>query len=330
MTDHNSDQGRELRRARLTKIRPLNAEDMLPKAVFNQEYRDFQVVSRERMPDIEESKRVMFCPACHEDEDDELVRARKLHVTYAEDPLRNFRALVTLSCKGCGWNEIVPVAAPEPLTDAENKDLRDNEQYVSRDKMEQMRAQMGVFNSRLGQAAGMQNGALDTARWSAEMQRQYMKQSQLAAMYGAGPQRMKALMSGQIGMIGGIRIVENSALAPKGGQELADHIWGEYELMDRQREEARKARVSNESYRVRDAMMKEMAEQMAKKIDEDVMSELRKVPAPPIKGHGKGRITAPPPPALNAPTPKEMREMVMAAPAEVRPTLMEKLRKYFE
>lgn len=313
MNDYDSEQGRELRRARLTRIRPRAADDLYPKEVFKREYRDFHMVRRECMPEVEENQQVMFCPACQEQEDDELVAARKLHVSYNEDPLRNYRALVTVACKGCGWSEIIPVAAPEAPSEEELSLLREKAKYEAQDKMEQMRAQMGVYNSALGlgQQSQFQN-----------VSRQMAKQAAMAQMYGAGPSVMKALLGGM-----NIKI---DTRTPTRGQALADAVWQDYAEIDRMREEAKQARSFVDAHKVREQVMKDMAEQIARKVDEDILSELKKVPAPPIKGHGKGRVTAPPPPVFpGGATPKELRDAIMAAPAEVRPSLLEKMKAYF-
>ena len=280
------------------------------------------------MPEVEENQQVMFCPACQEQEDDELVAARKLHVSYSEDPLRNYRALVTVACKGCGWSEIIPVSAPEALTEDELAVLREKSKYEAQDKMEQMRAQMGVYNSALGLG---QQSQLMNASASAAAQRQLMKQASLAQMYGAGPQVMKSLVTvtGRMATLSGMNIRLDTR-TPTHGQALADHVWSDYAELDKMREEAKQARSFVDAHRVREQVMKDMAEQVARKVDEGILSELKRVPAPPIKGHGKGRVTAPPPPVFpGGPTPKELRDAVMAAPAEVRPSLLEKLKGYF-
>jgi hypothetical protein len=327
MTDYNSEQGRELRRARLTKIRPRNAEDMLPKGIFDREYRRFHVVQRELMPDIEERDHLMFCPACHEDEDDALVRARKLHVSYNEDPLRNYRALVTVACKGCGWSEIIPVAIPEALTSEELSVMSEKRRYEAQESLDVMRAQMGAYNynSGLGQQGHFANAA---------SLRQVSKSALHAAAYGSGPQPMKSLMSGRMGSVYGMSIYGEGS-KPTFGQALADHVWSDYEELDRMRAEAAQAKSYVDAKKLREQVMKDMSDQLTKKEDdawrghfEDMLTEVKRVPAPPIKGHGKGRITAPPPPML-PPTAEKLREAIMAAPPEARPSLMEKLRGYF-
>ena len=330
MTDYDSEQGRELRRARLTKIRPRNAEDVLPKETYDREYRQFHIVQRELMPDIEERNHLMFCPACHEDEDDVLVKARKLHVSYNEDPLRNYRALVTVACKGCGWSEIIPVAVPDRLTDEELSVMGEKRRYDAQEQLDMMRAQMGVYNSAIGQQSQFANAALERLRGTHSL-RQVSKSALLAASYGAGPQLMKSLMSGRMGSIYGMSIYEKGS-KPTFGQALADHVWSDYEELDKMRAEAASARSFVAAQKVREQVMKDMADQIAKKVDEDMLSELKKrVPAPPIKGHGKGMVFVPPPPQLlsSPPTPKELRDAIMAAPPEVRPSLMEKLKGYF-
>ena len=96
MTDYNSDQGRELRRARLTVVRPFAAKTHMPRAAFITEYKDPHILRRVAMTEDEETDRIMFCPACVQtmEGDDEFVEAHKLHVGYEEDPLRNYPALL--------------------------------------------------------------------------------------------------------------------------------------------------------------------------------------------------------------------------------------------
>lgn len=318
MTDYNSDQGRELRRARLVRVRPKAAPDMMSKGDFQREYRDFHIVRRELMPDVEEQQNVMFCPACHEQEDDELQRARKLHVSYDEDPLRNYRALVTLACKGCGWNEIVPVEAPPDLTDDEKKCLAEANSYRAKNQM------AGMQNAAFG------GGLLDPTRYSAEMQRQMMKQAQLAQMYGAGPNVMKSLLTGRMATVSGMSVAQMQSI-PRRGQALADHIWNEYEILERRRAEARESAEYVKHEKLRQQIMHEMASQVAKKVDEDVMAELRKQRPGDTIRVGTPRKYAPAPPTAPAPLDKndkaEMARMMDQAYREAKgdPTKLQRL-----
>jgi RNase P subunit RPR2 len=286
VTDYNSDQGRELRRARLTVIRPTNAPDILSNREFDITYKQFHVVRREVMTDTEESGKVMFCPACHEQVDDTLVAVRKLYVTYEEDPLRNYRALVTLGCKGCGWSEIVPVESPPPLSDEDKKVLGEAGSFRAKDKLEQMRAYQN--------AAG---GLLNPSAIGQDALRQFNKSSVMGQLYGAGPSLMKSLLSsGKIGMVSGITVRELPALAPKRGQELADSIWKDYEELDHLRKQAQEDRGYVEAYRVREQALRDVATQMAKQIDKQVLDTIYK-PGDMIRVAPAPKYAASPPPA---------------------------------
>lgn len=285
MADHDTDQARELRRARLTVVRPKHAVEMLSKAEWVTTYREPHMVRREDMPGIEESFNIMFCPACVTQEDDELVAARKLYVTYEPDPLGNFRGMATLSCKGCGWHEIVPIEAPQYLSEEDMEVVRQARHFRHRLEMGQLQ----------NQASAMRNGLLSPDVWRNEMQRMLNDQSRIARLaqtYGAGPKILKSLVG------------NSSALR---GQALADSIWKEYVELEKAREEARDARRYIEAAKQQDQLMMDMAAQITKKVDEDILSALRNggpgsiLPAkiaPPPK-HPKGSPTAPPPPKLD-------------------------------
>lgn len=276
---------------------------MLSTKDYTRQYRDFHIVRRELMPDVEQREKVMFCPACQEQEDDELVKARKLHVSYDEDPLRNYRALVTVACKGCGWSEIIPVEAPPSPTEEEMAALREAASFRAKDQLAGM--QNSPFRN-LGQS-----GPLNQKLWGDEMQRQMAKQSMFAQMYGAGPQLMKALITPHT--------MATQAPQPTRGQALADAIWQDYDALDKMREEAKQSKAYVESMKVRDKMMQEMAAQLSKKIDEDVMSELRKQkPGDLIKVATPKYKPAPMPPApkLDENDKAEMRRMLQEAVAQ--------------
>ncbi len=320
MTDYNSDQGRELRRARLTVIRPNNAATILSKRLFDETYKDQHVVTREVMPEVEESERVMFCPACQEQMDDTLVAVRKLHVVYEQDPLRNYRALVTASCKGCGWNEIIPIEAPGDLSDEEKQILR---------------ADMSI-----GQSSQVLSGQAQS-QWSEQMLRQYSKQSMLGQMYGAGPKAMKAIMSGKVGSIAGMDIYDAKSLsvhpAPTRGQPLADAVWGEYAALDKRRANVVSARASLESRKLRDQYAAAASAEMAKKIDREIMGQMSKaVDTIKIAPRPKYAVAPPPKPS---PTPpqyfeevKAMEKALLQEPdtAKREQLLLSRLRRYFK
>jgi RNase P subunit RPR2 len=318
VTDYNSDQGRELRRARLVAIRPFNAPDVVGKSQFEEMYKQHHVVVREIMTDAEESGRVMFCPACQEQVDDTLVAARKLHVMYEEDPLRNYRALVTVCCKGCGWNEIIPLEQPPALPEEDMQVLREAGSFRARDQMDAMR---GYQN-----AAG---GLLNPSAIGQQAMRQLGKSAMLSQMYGAGPTVMKSLLDAA------------TAKAPKSmprrGQALADSIWQDYDELNRMRAEATDARSFVTSRKLHDQMMRDMAAQMAKKIDEDVMSQLT-LPNDKVKVVPRPKYATAPPPApsiLDKNDKAEMARMIDEAykrsegdPSKLR-SMLSQVREFF-
>ncbi len=325
MTGYNSDQGRELRRARLTVIRPNNASEILSKRLFDETYKDQHVVTREVMPEVEESERVMFCPACQEQMDDTLVAVRKLHVVYEQDPLRNYRALVTASCKGCGWNEIIPIEAPKALDDEELRVLHEATAYKARDAMRN------------------QSGLLDASRYSQEAMRQWNKQAMHGQMYGAGPKVMKAIMSGKLGRIEGFDVHEAAAMAPEPtrGQPLANAVWEEYAARDKQRADVKAERHMVEHRRVMDQRVMDQyaqaaAVEMAKKIDRDVMDQMSKaVDTINVAPRPKYAVAPPPKPS---PTPPQYFEEVRAMEKAIlqepdthkREQQLSRLRRYFK
>lgn len=310
MTDYNNDQARELRRARLVAVRPNNALAKMDERQYTTTYKGRHMVVREMMTEVEEAERIMFCPACQEQVDDAMIAVRQLHVSYEEDPLRNYRALVTLCCKGCGWNEIVPVESPPRLTEEELTVLREARSFRARDQLDQMRgyqaAQSGVGNASIG------GGLLNQQHWSSEMQRQLAKQSVLGQMYGAGPNVMKSLLTGRMGSISGMSIIEQAKKpVPVRGQALADAIWSDYAELDKMRAEAVSAKQYVESWKIHDQVMQDMAKQLAKKVDEDILSELKRQDKVKVPPRSKYAAAPPPPPKLDQHDKEAMREMLM-------------------
>jgi hypothetical protein len=287
MTSYDTDQARELRRARLVAIRPTNAPAILPRADYNKTYRDQHIVTRDSMLDAEESEHVMFCPACQEHVGDTQVAVRKLHVTYEEDPLRNYRALVTARCDGCGWNEIIPVERPPALEAEELQATRDAEAYRIRDQHDQMR-----------NMAGIEQRMLMPSLWANEAQRQMSKQLALGAAYGMGPQKIMKMGIGLDLQDAGLNRIgtDTKASKPLKGQALADSIWQDYDALDKMHAEAAAAKLYLENRRIHEQYVKAAADQMAKAIDDDVMETLKKWPQGVVK-------VAPPPSPKYAPPP---------------------------
>lgn len=312
MTDYNSDQGRELRRARLTVVRPVAAKTHMPRAAFITEYKDPHILRRVAMTEVEETDRIMFCPACVQtmEGDDEFVEAHKLHVGYEEDPLRNYPALVNVSCKGCGWNEIIPILPPAPLTEDEQKELRE---YRT----------AGLRSGMMGQYHGS----------SLHQQRQVGKSAMLAASYGMGAQTLQNMAS-QMQQAQAAQMAANPPLM-RYGQRIADNIWGQYSKADEERREAEAARTNNASRRYMEQLQAEQSAQLARQVDRQIMDDMSKWPDK-IKINPPRKYAVAPPPAPSVDALKDemkqaMREMVASAPTEKhRESLLKKLKGMFE
>lgn len=113
MNDYNSDQAKELRRARLLKVKPKAAPMMLTESEFNREYVEYRFVSIENLVNLEEANNVMFCPACAKDVNTAMGKRRVLHISYEDDPLGNFPLIAVAKCQGCEWEEMIPVVKQE-------------------------------------------------------------------------------------------------------------------------------------------------------------------------------------------------------------------------
>lgn len=315
MTDYNSDQGRELRRARLTIVRPIAAKTHMPRAAFITEYKDPHILRRVAMTEVEETDRIMFCPACVKtmEGDDEFVEAHKLHVGYEEDPLRNFPVLVNVACKGCGWSEIIPVELPKGLSEDELKELNE---YKS----------VGLRSGVLGQYQGM----------SIHQQRQAGKSAMLAAGYGMGQAGLQQMAS----QMQQAQAAQLAALPPlmKYGQRIADSIWGKYDEDEKLHKEAEVAKGNNASRRYMEELQAQQSAAMAKQIDKQIMETLAK-----DTYFDKIRINTPkkyaPLPPSAPPKLAEMHEqakealveMVRHAPTdEHRASLLKKLKEMFK
>jgi len=315
VTDYNSDQGRELRRARLTIVRPFAAKTHMPRTAFITEYKDPHILRRVAMTEVEENDRIMFCPACVQpmEGDDEFVEAHKLHVGYEEDPLRNFPVLVNVACKGCGWSEIIPVELPKGLSEEEQRELAEYNAH-------------GIRNNMLGQYQGM----------SIHQQRQVGKSAMLAASYAmgqAGLQQMASQMQQS-------QMAQLAALPPlmKYGQRIADSIWGKYEEDEKLHKEAEVAKGNNASRRYMEKIHAQASAQMAKNIDKQIMDTLAKDTYIDKIRIDRPRKYAPLPPQA-PPKLSEMHdqarealvEMVRHAPTEEhRQTLLKKLKEMFK
>ena len=113
MADYDTDAARERRRERLLVVKPTAADDAMQEREFRATYHSYRVVERDRIAAAEQAKHVMFCPACEKPHSPRMIKARVLHVSYEEDPLRNYPALARLECQGCGWGESIPIIPPE-------------------------------------------------------------------------------------------------------------------------------------------------------------------------------------------------------------------------
>lgn len=304
MNDYDSDQGRELRRARLLAVRPRHSSDTMPEAEYETMYRRFQIVRREYMLSVEENLHVMFCPACQEEHpnNDALVKARKLFTSYDEDPLRNFRALVTLRCEGCGWNEIIPLDSAPALPEEDAKAIREAE---ARQRIDKAQAHMNTFSPQLYSDEMLKR--YQQALTAPGGIRQLGKSAMLGAAYGMGQQKMRSLMSGRIGNITGVSTAMLGTSAPPSlrGQELADSIWEEYDLRAKEATMAADARrwlaIREENDRLRTEMARQAADHIATAIDKEVLDTIK--PGKIIK--------VAPPPKLDANDKAAMREMLI-------------------
>ena len=319
MTDHDTDQARELRRARLTIVRPIAAKTHMPRSAFITEYKDPHVLRRVAMIEVEEKDRIMFCPACVKpmEGDDEFIEAHKLHIGYEEDPLRNYPAIVNASCKGCGWNEIIPILPPPPLTEDERKELSEHRTA-------------GIRSGLLGQYQGMSVH---------QSPRQVGKSAMLAAGYGMGQAGLQQMAS----QMQQAQAAQLAALPPliKYGQRIADDIWGQYSKADEERREAAEAKSSNGSRRYMEQLQAEQSAHLARQVDKQIMDELSKWPDKIKVGTPRKYAVAPPPPPTPPTHPptidqrKREMEAAMKAMADMdmtpaaRQSIVKKLREMF-
>ena len=123
MNDYDTDQAKELRRARLLKIKPKAARVMLTESEFHKEYVEYRFVSLEHLVELEETNNIMFCPACAQPVNNVMAKRRVLHVSYDDDVLGNYPLIATVKCQGCEWEEMIPVVKQE-LTDDDRTLLR--------------------------------------------------------------------------------------------------------------------------------------------------------------------------------------------------------------
>lgn len=315
MTDYNSDQGRELRRARLTIVRPIAAKTHMPRSAFLTEYKDPHVLRRVAMIEVEENDRIMFCPACVKpmEGDDEFVEAHKLHIGYEEDPLRNYPAIVNASCKGCGWNEIIPILPPPPLTEDERKELGEHRTA-------------GIRSGLLGQVHGMSIH---------QAPRQVGKSAMLAASYGAGAASLVNMAKIEE------RVMAQLSNPPimKYGQRIADDIWGQYSKADEERREAAEAKSSNGSRRYMEQLQAEQSAHLARQVDKQIMQDLEKqrdIHKSVVRIAPRPKYfppTSPPPP--QHPDRKEAEQVLKemmghAATTEHRESLLKRFREMFK
>lgn len=167
MNDYNSDQAKELRRARLLKVKPKAAPMMLTESEFNREYVEYRFVSIENLVNLEEANNVMFCPACAKDVNTAMGKRRVLHISYEDDPLGNYPLLAVAKCQGCEWEEMIPVIKQE-LTQDEQALLRRFHRAT-------------VKNRSFTSSSDPRSSLFDQSVWAKEMQR-YSEPGMIAPM----------------------------------------------------------------------------------------------------------------------------------------------------
>lgn len=113
MDNHDTEQGKALRRKRLLEIMPKAAPAMMSEHIFQTQYLRYHYVLRDRLTAVEENSNIMFCPACVMSWSSTTDKRRILHFIYEKDPLGNFPLLATGRCHGCGWEEMMPIVIPE-------------------------------------------------------------------------------------------------------------------------------------------------------------------------------------------------------------------------
>lgn len=201
---YDTDEARDFRRGWIRKVRPKAAEELQDEVSFRRTFRLYKVVERARMPDIECKHHIMFCPACVQPYNPEMVRARQLHVKYEKDPLGNFAMLANLRCMGCDWTEIVPVdTKPDTFTEAE---LRQAVQMME-EQDKRRHEQMKLFNSQV---------------WSDQIMRQYANDSMIRQMANSQAQALANKIDDSI-----VDALVSPRILFKYGQKIADEVWKE-------------------------------------------------------------------------------------------------------
>ncbi len=276
MTDYNSDQAKELRRARLLTIKPKAAPMMLNESAFNREYVEYRFVAVEQLANLEEANNIMFCPACAKDLNTVMVKRRVLHVSYEDDPLGNFPLIAVAKCQGCEWEEMIPVVKQE---------LQQEEQHLLRRFHRAQAATVGIGKMH-------SSGLLDASRWSDEMIRQ-MKPGMIVS---GSPGSKIEYMPPEPSRFGQAKADRAWADMSKNEQERRDlgiarmqlDRIEQFEAGERARTQARavgKSAMLAQGYGMGQARLsnymsqysQEAAAQMAKQIDADLMRGLQNV-----------------------------------------------------
>ena len=198
MNDYNSDQAKELRRARLLKVKPKAAPMMLTESEFNREYTEYRFVSIEHLTNLEEANNVMFCPACAKDVNTAMGKRRVLHISYEDDPLGNFPLIAVAKCQGCEWEEMIPVVKQE---------LSQDEQTLLR-RFHRAALKTRGFGGVTSSVPDPRASPFDQSVWANEMKR-YSEPGQIAPMRPG--QNIEFMPPDKI----------------RFGQGKADRVWGE-------------------------------------------------------------------------------------------------------
>lgn len=207
---------REARRKLFTEIRPSASKEYYSGKAFEDDFRSAHVVRTDAIPDVQKKLRLFFCPCCQKQiPNTDLSEVHVAYAQYDEDPLRNYAALVTLRCFGCGWNEIIPVSNPPEFTAEQQQALLEIDMASKQRELARIRGMQGLMNPNI--AAG-------------DALRAYQQNSVFGQMFEAGPQVMKNLLDITPEQLMNIRTPE--VVRPRSGQALADIVWAGWVVRD--------------------------------------------------------------------------------------------------
>lgn len=256
---------REARRKLLTEIRPSAAKEYYSGSAFEADYKSAHVVRTDAIPDVQKKLRLFFCPCCQKQvPNTDLTEVHVAYAQYDEDPLRNYSALVTLRCFGCGWNEIIPVSGPPDLTAEQQEELLEIDVAKRQMELQRIRAMQG-----------QQQGLLGSSAWANDAMRAYQKQATFGQMYGAGSQVLKNLI--KPGQVISVKAPEFSS--PSSGQALADSIWAAWEARDVTMQALEQAQKERKALDVRAMYEIELQKELARKFHENMKKATMPTPS---------------------------------------------------